>query len=96
MKENPKFPRTIPLELYEQWRRSQRTNDPALIAKKLKVGRIVVHYALIYGNVKTQALSDGITKFFETRLFREKQDAARLSQLNVTNSGQLSSINPEI
>lgn len=92
LKENPKYPRLISLELYEAWRKSQRTGDPALIAKKLRVSKQIIDYALMYGNVKTQALSDQITKFFETRLLKEKEDAARLSQL-INNNGQFASIN---
>lgn len=82
LKEHPNYPRTIPLELYEQWRAVQRAGDPELIAKKIKVSRQIVHYALTYGNVKTQFLSDAITKFFETRLLKEREDAARLKELS--------------
>ena len=75
------YRRTIALELFKQWRQLARKNDPETIAKHLKVSKPTVHKAIIYGNVNSEAIKNGITQFFADRLRKEMDDAEQLETL---------------
>lgn len=77
------YRRTIALELFKQWRQLARKNDPEAIAKHLNMSKPTVHKALIYGNVNSEALKNGITTFFADRLRRELDEAETLEKLRL-------------
>lgn len=67
--------RTISEELFKQWRNLQRKGDSAALATKLKVSKPTIDKALIYGCVHQQAIVDGITTYFASRILGEKEAA---------------------
>ncbi len=75
------YRRTIAPELFKQWRQLARKNDPQAIAEHLGMSKPTVHKALIYGNVNSEALKNGITTFFADRLREEMDDAEELEKL---------------
>ena len=77
------YRRTIALELFKQWRQLARKNDPAEIAKHLGMSKPTIHKALIWGNVNSEALKNGITTFFASRLRREMDEAEELEKLRL-------------
>lgn len=82
-KKEPRHRRTIAIELHEQWRNLERSNDSTKIAELLGVSKPTIDKALIYGCVHQQALVDGITKYFADRIISEKEDASRLKELAI-------------
>lgn len=77
------YRRTIALELFNQWRQLARKGDPEAIAKELRMSKPTIHKALIYGNVNTEVVKNGITKFFADRLRREMDEAEQLEKLRL-------------
>lgn len=73
--------RTIAKELFDAWKKQTRTGDIEKLAEVLNLSRPTVINALTYGAVSRQDYIDGINKFFEERLTRERENAARLNQL---------------
>lgn len=77
------YRRTIALELFKQWRQLARKNDPEALAQVLGMSKPTVHKALIYGNVNSEALKNGITTFFADRLRKEMDEAEELEKLRL-------------
>lgn len=77
------YRRTIAVELFKQWRQLARKNDPKVIAAHLSLSKPTIHKALIYGNVNSEAVKAGITKFFADRLRREMDEAEALEKLRL-------------
>lgn len=77
------YRRTIAVELFKQWRQLARKNDPQAIAEHLGMSKPTIHKALIYGNVNSEAVKNGITTFFADRLRREMDEAEELEKLRL-------------
>jgi len=73
--------RTIAEELHKQWRNLERKGDSKEIAELLGVSKPTIDKALIYGAVHQQKIVDGITKFFASRLIKEKEAGKRLEKM---------------
>ncbi len=76
--------RTIAVELHQQWRKLERTNDAVELAKILEVSKPTIDKALIYGAVHQQKIVDGITNYFADRLLKEKESADHLKGLTTS------------
>ena len=69
---------TIDRELFEAWGKLKAYGDPGKIATHLNISRPVIDRALNFGYVKKDKVSDGITKFFNDRLAREKRSGTKI------------------
>ena len=77
------YERTISAELLAVWNKYRRNHDGETISQKLGYSRPVIDRALNYGYVKTQNLTEQISKFFSDRLTQERETAAAMeSELN--------------
>lgn len=76
------WPRTVAEELHEAWKSNRRKGDPEALAAHCGVSRPVIDRALLYGYVSVEGLTDKINQYFEDRLKKERQDAARLNSLS--------------
>lgn len=74
--------RTIAEELFDIWKKLRRPGDTKNIVELTGYSQPTIDLALTYGAVKNQVLSDQITKYFQDRLEKEKEDAARLKNLS--------------
>lgn len=72
---------TIAPELHEAWKNNRRKGDPEALAEFCQVSRPVIDRALIYGYVSVEGLTDKINQYFEDRLKKEREAAARLTSL---------------
>lgn len=81
-KKDPRHRRTIAEELHKQWRSLERKGDSEAIAQMLDVSKPTIDKALIYGCVHQQKIVDGITGYFANRIIFEKEEAARLKEMD--------------
>jgi hypothetical protein len=83
-----RYPRTISINLFRQWKKMRRFNDGRDLTIHLAKSRPIIDRALKYGHVKDETLIKKITKFFADRERRESElDAKSVEQLSksVTN-----------
>lgn len=73
---------TIAVELWDAWKKMLRTGDKEEMAKTLGYSHPVIGRALKYGYVNMPELPGAITKFFQDRIDKEKEAAAKLMQQN--------------
>lgn len=73
-----RYPRNIPLELFDAWQLLKRTGDAEKLCKELGKSRPIIDRALKYGHVKKQSLAAHISRFFQQRVDREKNKGNKL------------------
>lgn len=80
------YPRTIPKEMFDQWKKCYRHGDMNLIIEASGFSKPTISRAVKFGNASNEKVIDSVNNFFELRLIQEKEMANDLKKAKKRNS----------
>lgn len=81
------FERTIELDLFQAWQLLYRTSDIEEIMEITGKSYPVIQRAVLYGHVKNDEVCDTISKFYEDRSAKQKEQAKKILE-NIIGNGK--------